>query len=188
MSRPGVERLAAGVLAALMLAWLWQASQLPYVVEGRPGPGFFPVWLAGLGLVLTLAVLGGTFWRRTPAGPGSDAESRGAAEEHGGMAAPPSAAAGPEPDPPAAAGTSPSWRAQAARPVGALLGLVAFLALVPVLGFVVTLAAFLVYLSLPVMRMPVPSALAVSLGTVAFVYVVFAVLLSVPFPTGLVGI
>jgi Tripartite tricarboxylate transporter TctB family len=184
MTNRGGERLAAGALAALMLLWLWQARQLPYIVDGRPGPGFFPVWLAALGLALTLIILAGTFRRHQPdapdpkAPPQDETQSTNQPERH---VEPHQKTLGGD-------GAAQSTRAQALRLTGALAGLLAFLALMPLLGFVVGLAVYLLFLSLLVLRMRAVSGLAVSLGTVAFVYVVFGLLLNVPFPAGTIGI
>lgn len=146
------DALVAGALAVLMLLWLWQASRLPYTVEGRPGPGFFPVWLSAVGALLSLSVLV-TAVRKPP--PSDEPSSR--------------------------------W-AGTVRLVGALLGAVAFLVLIPVLGFIVGLGLYLTYLCLVVMRIRVVSGLALSLGTAAVIYLVFGLVLDIPFPTGVMGI
>jgi putative tricarboxylic transport membrane protein len=162
------EHLVAGVLAVLMLLWLWQATRLPYTVAGRPGPGFFPVWLSAIGLVLSIAVL--VTGIRAPRPTRSDGEP-----------------ASPEPDDAQVDDSGSRW-AGTVRLVGALLGAIAFLVLMPMLGFAVGLALYLAYLCLVIMRMRVASALALSLGTSAVIYLVFDQLLAVPFPTGMVGI
>lgn len=156
------EHLMAGLLAVLMVLWLWQASRLPYTVAGRPGPGFFPVWLSAIGLTLSLVVLVAGI--RTARQPRPDGE-------------PPN----PEDDP-------RSRRTAMVRLLAALLGAVAFLMLMPILGFIVGLALYLAYLCLAVTRIRVVSAIALSQGTAAAIYLVFAVLLEVPFPTGLLGV
>ncbi|MFI6908227.1 tripartite tricarboxylate transporter TctB family protein [Nonomuraea sp. NPDC050394] len=160
--------LVTGILNVLMLLWLWQAWLLPYTVDGRPGPGFFPVWLSAIGLVLGVAIqVAGIRAPRERASLEPDPGQHGA-----------------EPD-----GVGPeSGRAGAVRLGGALLGGVALLVLMPLLGFVTGLAVYLAYLCVVIIRMRVIGAIAISLGTAATIHLVFAVLLGVPFPTGLLGI
>lgn len=173
MSNRLAEHLVAGALTVLMLLWLWQASQLPYTVDGRPGPGFFPVWLSAIGLVLGIAVLVAGIRASRPARPDGEAASPEPDEQDG-------------QDEAQADDPGQRW-AGTVRLVGALLGAVAFLLLMPILGFVVGLALYLAYLCLVIVRMRVPNALALSLGTAGVIYVIFAQLLEIPFPTGLMG-
>ncbi|MFI6504478.1 tripartite tricarboxylate transporter TctB family protein [Nonomuraea typhae] len=165
MSNRLAGHLVTGTLTVLMLLWLWQASRLPYTVDGRPGPGFYPVWLSAIGLLLGVAVLIAEI--RAPHTIRPDGEATDPEQNDG----------GPE----------PRW-AGAARLGGALLGAVALLALMPVLGFFVGLALYLAYLCAVIVGMRAAGALAISVGTATTIYLVFGVLLGVPFPTGLLGI
>ena len=68
-----------------------------------------------------------------------------------------------------------------------LLGLAAMVLLVPVLGLALSILAFLLYLTLVVQRHAWFTAVGASLGTVAFVYLVFVYALDVPVPKGPLG-
>jgi hypothetical protein len=68
-----------------------------------------------------------------------------------------------------------------------LLGLMGMIALVPVLGLTLSILAFLLYLTLVVQRHTWLTAVGASLGTVAFVYLVFVYALDVPVPKGPLG-
>lgn len=48
--------IAGLVLAAGFAACLWIASSFQYGTQFAPGPGFAPVWLSALGIVLCLAI------------------------------------------------------------------------------------------------------------------------------------
>jgi putative tricarboxylic transport membrane protein len=54
MSRADV--VVALLIAAGFGAALWEASSFQYGTEFAPGPGFAPVWLSGIGLVLSLLI------------------------------------------------------------------------------------------------------------------------------------
>lgn len=70
----------------------------------------------------------------------------------------------------------------------AVVALVVAVAAVPVLGFVVALAGYLLVLTLAIQRLRPIVALASAGGTIAIVYLLFGVLLRVPFPKGWFGI
>jgi len=78
-------------------------------------------------------------------------------------------------------------RAGLVRLAAALAGLVVAMVAVPSVGLALALAAYLLFLTLAIERMPLASAVATSLGTTLLVYVVFARLLDVPFPAGPLG-
>lgn len=67
--------------------------------------------------------------------------------------------------------------------VGAVVALVA----VPILGFVTAFAVYLVFFSVVVVRLRLPVALVTAIAVTAFIYLVFARLLSVPFQVGPLG-
>lgn len=69
-----------------------------------------------------------------------------------------------------------------------LLGLAAMVFLVPWLGLVLSILAFLLFLTLVVQRHSVATGVGASVGTVVFVYVVFVYLLDVPVPKGPLGL
>ena len=66
-------------------------------------------------------------------------------------------------------------------------GLVVTIALIPVLGLILAVLVYLLFLALAIERLSLPVGIGTSVGTMAFVYIVFARLLRVPFPTGPLG-
>ena len=68
-----------------------------------------------------------------------------------------------------------------------LLGLSALIFLVESLGLAISILLFLLYLTVLVQRHAVGVAIGASVGTVAFVYVVFVYFLDVPIPKGPLG-
>ena len=192
MNRHSSGLIVNGVLAAVMLVWLVLALQLPYITNGQPGPGFFPVWLSVIGLVLALAPLAtdvhGRLRKSIPRSShdseGSPVQARATASSDILESSPPPA----EIDREAHASSQESSKGQLGRLLGALLGVMAFFYLIPVLGFIVGLTIYLLYLTSLVLRMEVRRAVVVSMATMAFIYLVFSALLNVPFPTGMVGI
>lgn len=87
---------------------------------------------------------------------------------------------------PAEAGEA-GGRAGLARVGAAMLGMLIMILLLPSAGLVLGLGLYLLFLTLAVERLTPLVGVATSLGTTAFVYVVFARLLSVPFPRGPFG-
>ena len=65
--------IATGAMLALCLFTIWQSLLLSLTDRLGPGPGFFPFWLALIGVVLAIALLVSTF--REAADP-ADAETR----------------------------------------------------------------------------------------------------------------
>jgi len=49
--------VATGAMLAFCLFALWQSLLLSLTDRLGPGPGFFPFWLALIGIVLSLALL-----------------------------------------------------------------------------------------------------------------------------------
>jgi hypothetical protein len=74
------------------------------------------------------------------------------------------------------------------RVAAAVVALVIAVAAVPILGFFVALAGYLLLLTFVVQRLRPVVALASAGGTIALVYLLFGVLLRVPFPKGWFGI
>ena len=66
--------IATGAMLAFCLFALWQSLLLSLTDRLGPGPGFFPFWLALIGVVLALGLLFTTF--REPAAPAGDDEVR----------------------------------------------------------------------------------------------------------------
>jgi hypothetical protein len=147
-----------GVILSLFFgATLWEGSTFQYGTEFSPGPGFAPVWLSATGLLVSLLIAAHGF-RLMRASERSEAT---------------------------AAPTLETWGVL--RVVLTLLGLAAMIFLVPVLGLALAILAFLLYLTLIVQRHSLAVGIGVSVGTVAFVYVVFVHFLDVPVPTGPLG-
>ncbi len=59
--------VASGLFLALFVFIIWQSWSLPFLDELGPGPGFFPIWLAGIGAVLSVLLMIET--ARGPADP-----------------------------------------------------------------------------------------------------------------------
>ncbi len=145
------------IMAAIFGAALWEAWSFQYSTEFAPGPGFAPVWLSAIGVVLALTIAGvGLRASTTRAASGSADPDR-------------------------------VDRAGLGRVAATLIALVAMLALVTYLGYVTAVLLFLLFLTLVVQRLrPVVGVLASTI-TVAMVYVVFVRLLGVPMPVGPLG-
>ncbi|MCI4010774.1 tripartite tricarboxylate transporter TctB family protein [Brevibacterium sp. ZH18] len=62
------------------------------------------------------------------------------------------------------------------------------LALIPVLGLIISLAAAILFLLLVVEKQKWWTSAATTIGAAVFVYIVFGLVLSVPMPTGLLGL
>ena len=50
------DAIAGGLLAAGFGAALWEATSFQYRTEFAPGPGFAPVWISAIGIVIALLV------------------------------------------------------------------------------------------------------------------------------------
>jgi hypothetical protein len=74
-----------------------------------------------------------------------------------------------------------------ARVGASLIGLAVIIQLIPPLGLLLALLVYLIFLSLAVERLGLVTSLGVSIGTVGFIYLVFARFLGVPFPMGPLG-
>lgn len=73
------------------------------------------------------------------------------------------------------------------RVAAALLGMVVMLQLSPLLGLILAVLVYLLYLTLVVQRLSWVVALGTSLGTTVFIILVFQRFLGVPFPEGPLG-
>lgn len=78
-------------------------------------------------------------------------------------------------------------RAGLFRAAAGALGMLLMILLIPALGFILALGLYLLVVTLAVERLAPPVGLAASVGTVAFVYLVFGRFLGVPFPRGPLG-
>jgi hypothetical protein len=52
----------------ISLYFIWDAVRMEYVIDGVPGPGFFPVWIAILMSVVALFILYGAVRDKSRAG------------------------------------------------------------------------------------------------------------------------
>jgi putative tricarboxylic transport membrane protein len=68
--------VATGAMLALCLFALWQSLLLSLTDRLGPGPGFFPFWLALIGIVLALALLVSIWREPQPAADASAEEVR----------------------------------------------------------------------------------------------------------------
>lgn len=168
-STPSPRRVAAELAAPGVLlvfaAWVGvEARGLGYWTALGPGPGFFPMWIAGLLVVLALA------W-------GIQVVIAGGPHEAGEVSTVPSETdtgpgAGGEADP----GASP------ARVIGLLLGLLFVAWAIEVLGYQVTLMVFLIFLMKVLDRASWRLTVLVALLAGPGVYHLFADLLAVQLP------
>ena len=148
------------LLAAFFGAALWEGWSFQYGTEFAPGPGFAPVWLSAIGLVIASAIAFAG-WRSS--------RRFDRTKE------------------PSAVDSEPLDRPGFLRVIATLLGLAAMLAAVPWIGFVPAILGFLLVLTLAVQRLPWPTGIAASMGTVAFIYMIFVYFLNVPIPPGPLG-
>jgi hypothetical protein len=147
------------LLSAFFGATLWEASTFQYGTEFSPGPGFAPVWLSTVGLCVSLLiVVHGLRIMRSKAVPSEKA-------------------------------APPKLEMPGLVRVGlTLLGFAGMVLLVPSLGLVIAITLFLLYLTLVVQRHSWAVAIGASVGTVAFVYIVFVYFLEVPIPHDPLGL
>jgi hypothetical protein len=151
--------LYGGIVLAIFFALaLWEACTFQYGTEFSPGPGFAPVWLSGVGLVVSLLVAIYGFMAARGANA-SDEKSAVSLESSGLL-----------------------------RVILTLLGLAGMVIMVEALGLLLSLLLFLLYLTLIVQRHAWMIAVPASVGTVTFVYVVFVYFLEVPIPKGPLGL
>lgn len=54
--------VASIAFLALFCMTIWQSVALPLLDELGPGPGFFPLWLAGIGAALSALLIAETAW------------------------------------------------------------------------------------------------------------------------------
>ncbi|MDQ8729105.1 tripartite tricarboxylate transporter TctB family protein [Bradyrhizobium sp. LHD-71] len=155
MSRP--DMFAGLLLAAIFGGLLWEASSFQYSSEFAPGPGFAPVWISAIGLILSLLIAGNAW--RTASG-----------QDH-----------------PIGDGTEPLDRAGLFRVGATLIGLVVMLIIAPRLGLMPSMLVFLLFLTLAVQRLPFLLGVGASVATVCFIDLVFVRLLGVPIPSGPLG-
>ena len=145
------------LLTAFFAACLWEATSFQYGAEFAPGPGFAPVWLSAIGVVLSLllAFNGFTAAQRIERSPTEESE--------------------------------PIDQAGLFRVGATLAGLLAMIAITPWLGLVSSIFVLLLFLTLYVQRLSALSAIGASAGTVFFVYLIFVHFLDVPIPSGPMG-
>lgn len=145
------------LLAAFFGTALWEAWSFQYGTEFAPGPGFAPVWLSAIGLCVSLLIAGHGL-RAIRGGERSEQRAAPALEKRGLL-----------------------------RVALTLLGMAAMLFVSDALGMMVSILLFLLFVTLVVQRHTVWAGIAASLGTAAFVYVVFVYFLQVPIPKGPLG-
>jgi putative tricarboxylic transport membrane protein len=146
------------LLTAFFGAALWEGSTFQYGTEFSPGPGFAPVWLSAIGVAVSLLITAHGLWAMRVA-ERTEANAAPSLEKWG-----------------------------VARVILTLLGMAAMILLVPPLGLVLAILAFLLYLTLVVQRHSALVGIGASVGTVAFVYIVFVYFLDVPIPKGPLGL
>jgi hypothetical protein len=181
------EAVAYALLAAVGGYAFLMAFEYDLLNEGnRVGPGLVPAILGGLialisGTMLVLTLLG----HRTRRDHGL-AE---VAQSVVGDAPVPAALGEADPDDGSELDIFGRTAAQRMRQLQMVtVALVVALLLVPLLGLLGSLGLFGLFASIVVERRPWLSSLAITATSIAVVYLVFAVFLEVPLPTGLIGI
>lgn len=159
---PGVW--AGLVLCAISLVFFFNALKYPYSSEFGPGPGFFPVWLSGILFVLSTVYLFTSFKGQKP-----------------------------EPDPeqaPRSNVTDGSEEKEANKDAWKniafiLVCMIAFVILLPNLGFTVSAALFLFVLLIRSYKWYVSAATAA--GVSVFLFWLFAKVLEINLPVNALG-
>jgi putative tricarboxylic transport membrane protein len=168
--------LVSGALAAAFgLAVLLYVQSFPQLPGGAPGPGLFPGIVGGLLLLLGLVLV----FRAVRAARRETSGKEGAATE----------ASDPDADPTqyeSLLHESLPARTAWLNALSVTGAVIFYLLFADVLGFAVTMVLLLVGLMLRLGARPVLAVLA-SLGTTAFLYVVFEAVLLVPLPHGILG-
>lgn len=178
---PRIARAAFSAALALLGAaaaiggWGYGVAQ----DNGQIGPGFLPVALGVLMVVLGGTDTAMTLVRREPTSPLAELGTLGAEVD---AAAIDTVEESPDVD---ALGRDQRQRNRMLATVSAML-LVAVL-LVPVLGLLLSLGLLMLAVAIVVERRGVVASLIVTVVTVGVFHLVFGVLLNVPLPTGLIG-
>jgi hypothetical protein len=153
-----------------------------FLEEGRVGPGFLPVVTAGFILVAALAELARLYLKRPRQHAGSLMGAAEAAENQ--------AAAAIErterPEERDTFGRTATERRKAILQVFAVMFLA--LLIIPVVGLLLSLTAMVLAIMLWIERKSPRTAIAVTAGALALVYVVFVQILEVPVPQGLLSL
>ncbi|VTU39536.1 Tripartite tricarboxylate transporter TctB family protein [Variovorax sp. PBL-H6] len=63
------ERIFAAVIGVFGLLWIWKSTELTYLDYYAPGPGFLPLWLGALLVVLVLVFFWSHRGTEAPASP-----------------------------------------------------------------------------------------------------------------------
>jgi hypothetical protein len=184
------EAIAYGLLAVIGLyAFVVALRYGLFLEDWRVGPGLVPAVVGGLVGVISVWQLVGTLRGKGPAHDGGLAEIVGVSTEV--TEGRPLVAAGPAGRDPADEDVDifgrTSWM-RGRQLVTVFIGLIVAVALVPLLGLLVSFFFLSLFISTVVEhRRWLPSVI-VSFVSVAVVYLVFVGFLRVPLPTGLIGI
>ncbi|MGY3128274.1 hypothetical protein ACVWW9_001773 [Agrococcus sp. UYP33] len=163
-------------LAAAIGGWGYGVAQ----ENGQIGPGFLPVALGIIIVVLAGVDTASILLRREPTHP---AEQLTGVEAEADAAAIDTVEESPDID---ALGRSQRQRNRMLVVVGGML--LGALLLVPVLGLLISLGVLMLTIAIVVERRPIISSIIVSVVAVGIVHLIFGVLLNVPLPTGLIGL
>ncbi|WIY81885.1 tripartite tricarboxylate transporter TctB family protein [Propionimicrobium sp. PCR01-08-3] len=170
--------LVPALILLVLLGWIVLSTQLSlWTDQGQPGPGFWPLVLSALGAVLAAVITVRAY-----------AQGRRGDSSAGQNAADPDDLISVSEDDGESGVYEETGRGAWLRPLGILAGLVAFIALMPVLGFMIGLTLFLLFVCLVLIKMPLVQSLLLTAVLMAITYFTFAVFFGVPFPTGLLGV
>ena len=178
------ELAAYGVLTVLGAAVLMSSFGYGILLEGnRVGPGFLPMVLGLLLLLLSGSQLARSLWGSRPQ-PSSVAVIEALAGPSDAAGGNPAVAPRGDDEPGVdVLGRTFRFRVRQLRMVVAAIAVT--LILVPYAGFLLAFGALVLFIAIVVEGRAWLSAIAVTLAAVGVVYGVFAVFLNVPLPTGL---
>ncbi|HXP00179.1 MAG TPA: tripartite tricarboxylate transporter TctB family protein [Luteibacter sp.] len=147
---------------------LWMATRMPFYSENTPGPGFFPVLVSSGLVIMGLILIRQSLRPSKPEVRAVGAVSQLDREAHG-----------KAPKPPQGAPFIP------ARPLAVLIGFLACVPLLGVLGFVLTAILLFAYLLFFVEKRRSAGAIAATVTIPVVTWLLFVQLLGIELPNGL---
>lgn len=168
MSRRTQDLLSAGVLGAFGLVFLFAGRDLPITAQSVPGPGLFPLLIAVVTVVLAIALAVKT-WRLPQGSAQSEAPNDTEGVESGTEFSDDEAA--------------PSM----VRPLVVWLAVLGCVLILPSVGFLLSSVLLMAVLVVGIERKFDPISLITVVALPFACYEIFAVLLDVRLPTGLLG-
>lgn len=183
-SRVAVERAVAfGALAAIGGFAFIESFHFGWLKEGnRVGPGLLPAVTGGLILIVSLALLVSSLRNRTAKEHGLAEIAHATIGDGDGV----QSADSPDDEEPDIFGRTAAQRLRQLQLVTAAV--IVALLLVPLLGLLVAMLVFCLFVSIVVEGRPWLASVVVNGASITAVWAVFAVFLEVPLPAGYLGI